>query len=47
MTTAINEAIKAYSELSGLTFKEVAAQCLVEGPIKNSVMMLVFSVALK
>ena len=47
MTTAINEAIKAYSELSGMSFKEVAKQCLMDGPVKNSVMMLVFSVALK
>ena len=43
MKTALINAINAYAELSNMDPKEVATECLKEGAIRESVMMLLFA----
>lgn len=45
MKEALKIAVSNYSELSGMDKKEVAKACLSEGPIRESVMMLLFAQA--
>lgn len=45
MDTTMQLAIEAYCEISGMSFKEVARMCLVDGPVQRSVMMLMFAAA--
>lgn len=40
LDTTLKLAIETYAELSGMTFGDVANECLKEGHIKNSVIML-------
>lgn len=45
MTQTMTLAIETYANLSGMSFNEVAKAAMVDGPIQNSIMMLMFSVA--
>jgi hypothetical protein len=45
MKEALENAIREYANLSGMTTREVAIKCLEEGPVHDSVMMLLFSQA--
>ena len=45
MEQALKQAVKAYSELSGIDSKQVATECLKEGPIREAVTLLLFSQA--
>ena len=45
MKQAIEQAIKAYADISGVSEREVAQECLKEGPIRKAVMLLLFSQA--
>lgn len=45
MQTTMTLAIETYANLSGMTFQEVAKAALTDGPVQNSVMMLMFAAA--
>jgi hypothetical protein len=45
MQTTMTLAIETYANLSGMTFDEVAKAALTDGPVQNSVMMLMFVAA--
>lgn len=45
MEKALENAVREYANLSGYSVKEVETKCLEEGPVQNSVMMLLFAQA--
>jgi len=45
MEQALKQAVESYSELSGIDSKQVATECLKEGPIREAVTLLLFSQA--
>ena len=43
MDNATRNAVEVYAEFSGMTKDNVVKECLVDGPIQRSVMMLMFA----